>query len=637
MSLTPTISLLGSKKNAVTKSIFRSQDKNQSKSKYSSSRSRSRSRENSNPRIQNSFDHCEKFSPSEKFPKLSKISNKDKKENFLRLKRKSLGNPNTSSQNLFSEITSTTYKGSVSDNSFYYENYDYRTMNQIIDSNSMFSNTMGYGDENESLFNSNSVNPKLSTPENNYTFTTRPASFTLRKDIEYTEDKVERINIMAFQKEDDHGSASSHSGFFEIEIDDTNAEMDYFDECTNYTNYMQNFERDSNFSRKIAEKTEFGQDLQPEYQFEIKAEKELKSNSRSSFDDSEPLEENHRKFILQPNFGSSVVRSDQEGSSDQIKFEKLILVIDLDETLVNSMICEFPDERLYKRFGDYLNEFTLEKDDEEFTGYCVIRPDVPLFFEKIYEYYDIIIYSKADIDYVNEVAKILDPEGKYIKKCYGKDGAMMKQLSKVIPEEDMRRALVIDDQKDVWINQEQKKIIPAKRYIPMNHITNEAKYNRFGVCQGLDGAWWSMYKAYNEQMYFAEDGLSGMTQLNDLSNLLIEIFEEWNSPEKQYYSAEEILEEKKRRTLKGLEISIISEDKKRRDIFEYLAQDLGACIVNEIEADVVCVDVNVSEEKRKELELWQFNGQIRNVVSIYWVIEAFFLYKKPSFSKFNKF
>lgn len=118
-------------------------------------------------------------------------------------------------------------------------------------------------------------------------------------------------------------------------------------------------------------------------------------------------------------------------SEPKIKFDKKLLVLDLDETLISSNECpphnwdntEIINFQLTNKFN--------------YTIYVKFRPFVFEFLEAVSKYYDIAIFTASEKAYADSIINKLDPERKLISKryyntdCDQLNGIFVKDLSKL--------------------------------------------------------------------------------------------------------------------------------------------------------------------------------------------------------------
>jgi Dullard-like phosphatase family protein len=155
-----------------------------------------------------------------------------------------------------------------------------------------------------------------------------------------------------------------------------------------------------------------------------------------------------------------------------LSFDKKILILDLDETLIHADFDEEfpPDEydtiiqfKSKKEKIEQINEKTIE--DSESTSCCLsdaeedeihkvgifIRNGVKYFLEEVNKYFEVGIFTASVKEYADAVISFLDPENKLIKfrlyrnNCINfNDSFTIKDL-RIIPNADMKKIVLLDN------------------------------------------------------------------------------------------------------------------------------------------------------------------------------------------------
>ena len=143
-------------------------------------------------------------------------------------------------------------------------------------------------------------------------------------------------------------------------------------------------------------------------------------------------------------------------------WRKLSLVVDLDQTIIHAAveptIGEWQRDPDNPNFGVLQNvrAFQLADDGPNMRNnfyYVKMRPGLPEFLEHVSKLYELHIYTMGTRQYAMQVAKIVDPEGKYFgDRILSRDesGSLaVKSLQRLFPV-DTRMVVIIDDRGDVW-------------------------------------------------------------------------------------------------------------------------------------------------------------------------------------------
>jgi len=155
---------------------------------------------------------------------------------------------------------------------------------------------------------------------------------------------------------------------------------------------------------------------------------------------------------------SETERADEEAKRRLLEERKLILVVDLDQTVIQCCIEETvgewkndPSNPNYEALKDVAT-FRLPHDDK--TYYVKPRPGLKEFLAEVSKLYEMHVYTMASRDYAKLVTDMIDPEraifGQRVlsRDTNGAEG-MNKALKRLFPV-DTRMVVIIDDRGDVW-------------------------------------------------------------------------------------------------------------------------------------------------------------------------------------------
>lgn len=155
---------------------------------------------------------------------------------------------------------------------------------------------------------------------------------------------------------------------------------------------------------------------------------------------------------------SETERADQEAKARLLEERKLILVVDLDQTVIQCCIEETvgewkndPSNPNYEALKD-VAFFRLPRDDKYY--YVKPRPGLKEFLAQVSKLYEMHVYTMASRDYAKRVTDLIDPERAIFgQRVLSRDenGAegMQKALKRLFPV-DTRMVVIIDDRGDVW-------------------------------------------------------------------------------------------------------------------------------------------------------------------------------------------
>ncbi|CAD2108818.1 NLI interacting factor-like phosphatase, putative [Plasmodium vinckei] len=184
----------------------------------------------------------------------------------------------------------------------------------------------------------------------------------------------------------------------------------------------------------------------------------------------------HEIKIMSPHILKTTLHKKGKTYHSSLKDGKLILMLDLDNTLLQAtsfakfnmelplenFIGENDEPELYKFFLPYYN----------FFYYLKFRPYVRQFLEILSLYYELSIYTNATREYADVVIAILDPDrtifaDRIVARCSSVDRDENKHFEKIYPNVDPKYVIAFDDRKDVWYD------------IPHSHILRAEHYNFF--------------------------------------------------------------------------------------------------------------------------------------------------------------
>ncbi|CCG25496.1 Fcp1 protein [Candida orthopsilosis Co 90-125] len=187
--------------------------------------------------------------------------------------------------------------------------------------------------------------------------------------------------------------------------------------------------------------------------------------------------------------------------------EKLILVVDLDQTVIHATVDPTvgewqsdPSNPNYPAVKD-VKTFCLEEDPivpPGWTGpklaptkcwyYVKVRPGLSEFLQKMDTKYEMHIYTMATRNYALAIAKIIDPDGKYFgDRILSRDesGSLThKNLKRLFPV-DQSMVVIIDDRGDVWQWENNLiKVVPYDFFVGIGDINSSFLPKKNGQLTG---------------------------------------------------------------------------------------------------------------------------------------------------------
>lgn len=193
----------------------------------------------------------------------------------------------------------------------------------------------------------------------------------------------------------------------------------------------------------------------------------------------------------------------EEGSTKQlIKQRKLILVVDLDQTVIHVTVDptvgewkKDPSNPNYEAVKDVrvfsLEEMTMVSYDggkpvpQLCYYYVKLRPHLKEFLEVVSEKYELHIYTMATRAYAKAIAEIIDPDGRYFgDRILSRDesGSLtQKSLQRLFPV-DTSMVAIIDDRGDVWKwSKNLIRVVPYDFFVGIGDINSSFLPQRAGL------------------------------------------------------------------------------------------------------------------------------------------------------------
>ncbi|KAI9099929.1 hypothetical protein DFS34DRAFT_513724 [Phlyctochytrium arcticum] len=149
-------------------------------------------------------------------------------------------------------------------------------------------------------------------------------------------------------------------------------------------------------------------------------------------------------------------RLDKDTTDRLLKERKLILILDLDQTVVHATVD--PTVQAWK--GDPTNpNYAFLQDVHVFgipnyqTHYVKLRPGTREFLTEMAKIFEMHIYTMGSRLYANKIAEILDPDNSLFKnRILSRDENLsrsFKSIQRLFPS-DQSMVVVLDDRSDVW-------------------------------------------------------------------------------------------------------------------------------------------------------------------------------------------
>jgi RNA polymerase II subunit A-like phosphatase len=187
-------------------------------------------------------------------------------------------------------------------------------------------------------------------------------------------------------------------------------------------------------------------------------------------------------------------RADHEAKRRLLESRRLVLVVDLDQTVIQCCVEETigewkndPSNPNYEALADVAS-FRLPRDDK--TYYVKPRPGLKEFLAEVSQRYEMHVYTMASRDYAEHVMNLIDPDraifgNRVLSRDENGLKEMIKALARLFPV-DTSMVAIIDDRGDVW--QWVPNLVKVKAYdffvgvgdinssfLPKQHVIEAAK------------------------------------------------------------------------------------------------------------------------------------------------------------------
>ncbi|KAK9238750.1 hypothetical protein V1525DRAFT_400433 [Lipomyces kononenkoae] len=177
-------------------------------------------------------------------------------------------------------------------------------------------------------------------------------------------------------------------------------------------------------------------------------------------------------------------RIEKKSATTLLAARKLILVVDLDQTVIHTtvdpLIGEWKKDPTNSHYAAVKDVYSFSLQDAAnprgYWYYVKVRPGLPEFLARISQLYELHIYTMATKSYARAIAKIIDPDGKYFAdRILTRDESgnlEQKNLQRLFPV-DTSLVTIIDDRGDVWKwSANLIKVIPYEFFVGIGDINS---------------------------------------------------------------------------------------------------------------------------------------------------------------------
>eukprot|EP00826_Nyctotherus_ovalis_P032476 TRINITY_DN2617_c0_g2_i3.p1 TRINITY_DN2617_c0_g2~~TRINITY_DN2617_c0_g2_i3.p1 ORF type:complete len:478 (+),score=109.89 TRINITY_DN2617_c0_g2_i3:887-2320(+) len=271
------------------------------------------------------------------------------------------------------------------------------------------------------------------------------------------------------------------------------------------------------------------------------------------------------------------------------KSRKLMLVLDIDHTLVHTCSSDCPDLAV-------LTEGERFTDETGFTFIVKLRPFLSMFLETVGKLFDVYVYSHGSQRYAESIVALIDPEEKTIRqnRIFGRESTditcKLKTLENLLPA-DQTISIIIDDREDVWANREN-----LIRIFPFVYFNSELiSYDR------------SMYPALS---YRSQD--CSLLYFSNLLRNLHNLFYDLQSKNSKAADMRIIISYVRSYILKGTKINLTALENSRAIQYQKTIASMGGSIQPSIQKHTILL-VNKYTESEAVREAESKGGKVADV------------------------
>ncbi|KAJ3676284.1 hypothetical protein LUZ60_003696 [Juncus effusus] len=321
---------------------------------------------------------------------------------------------------------------------------------------------------------------------------------------------------------------------------------------------------------------------------------------------------------------SEIERYRKNDLKNLLRDKKLILVLDLDHTLINS-----------SRFMDLIPEENIlfvqaeaKKDDPDQTLFRLgnthmltkLRPFVRTFLKEAREMFELYIYTMGEKSYANEIAKLIDPDEKYFasKVISQADCTTKHQKGLDVVMGDDKLVVILDDTEVVW-QKHRDNLIVMERY---HYFASSVRQFRAG----------KSYSERNEDESESDGVLASI--LNVLKRAHTMFFDPGSGSDLAERDVREVLKSIRKEILKGCKIIfsgvIPLNDRPQNHQIWKLAEEMGAECCTELDSSVTHVVASLNGTQKAK---WAKNN-CKWLVTRGWIEAAGFLWRRQREEEF---
>ncbi|KAL4482253.1 hypothetical protein ABPG72_018034 [Tetrahymena utriculariae] len=328
--------------------------------------------------------------------------------------------------------------------------------------------------------------------------------------------------------------------------------------------------------------------------------------------------------------------------------QKLNLILDLDETLVNTVWVTSENqsklEEIYRyKMPSNKNVLTIQYSNNEGVQkefITIIRPHLREFIAEMKKYFNILIYSHGRKDYVLKLLDKIDPRRDLFNRnnIFKNEGQVniktQKDIKNIIEcespsilEKALKSSIIIDDIFEIWLEETFPNVVPIKRFQPLNEFLQ--KNNQCTIFMNHNKQFLRFPKT--RQDYFQDIDFEDSNQFlkglqRYLTSTAIQYYNKKLIKNDQNADVREYLTYQKLMIMNQLDLNLsLIEQDELYDVFRYVALAMGANItLKNFRYAIVNKDF-ATQYAKKMTQLKEYNPAL-TFIDVQWLVDSFFLH-----------
>ncbi|EAR90215.1 NLI interacting factor-like phosphatase (macronuclear) [Tetrahymena thermophila SB210] len=328
--------------------------------------------------------------------------------------------------------------------------------------------------------------------------------------------------------------------------------------------------------------------------------------------------------------------------------QKLNLILDLDETLVNTVWVTNENqsklEEIYRyKMPSNKNVITIQYSNNEGAQkefITILRPHLKEFVTEMKKYFNILVYSHGRKDYVLKLLDKIDPRRDLFNRnnIFKNEGQVniktQKDIKNIIEcdspsalEKALKSSIIIDDIFEIWLEETFPNVVPIKRFQPLNEFLQ--KNNQCTIFMNHNKQFLRFPKT--RQDYFQDVDFECSNQFlkglqRYLTSTAIQFYNKKLIKNDQNADVREYLTFQKLMIMNQLDLNLtLIEYDELYDVFRYVALAMGANITLK-NFRYAIVNKDFTQQYAKKMALLKEQNPNLTFIDVQWLVDSFFLH-----------